>query len=86
MILSKFTVLQLMIAAGISRRLDRSEICRITSCTQGYITKLLNNQAFNDLVKMFGMLPSDNDTKVYRGAGTIIMEVGRLVYSQGEKL
>jgi hypothetical protein len=86
MILGKFTVMQLIIAAGKSRRLDRSEICRISTCTQGYITKLLDKPEFNDLVKMFDMLPPDNDTKIYNGLSTVMMDVGRLIYLHGEKL
>jgi hypothetical protein len=86
MILSKYTVLQLIVACGLSRRLERSEICRISNCTQGYITKLLMKQDFHDLVTMFQLLPPDNDTEEYQGRRTIMMEVGRLIYLYGDKL
>lgn len=86
MILNKFTVLQLSIAAGLSRKLERSEICRIVGCTQGYISKLMNNEDFLDLIKMFDILPPDNDTKEYKGVGTVMMDVGRLLYLHGEKV
>ena len=86
MFLNKYTMVQLMIAAGLARKLERSEICRITGCTQGYITKLLVKPEFDTLVKAFNILPNDKDTQTYNGLSTIMMEVGRLIYLHGEKL
>lgn len=82
--LNNFTVKQLLIAAGLARHLTRTEICRVTGCVNSYITKSLNNSEFTRLVTKFEKLPADKDTKEYKGLGTLLMEVGRLFYQEGE--
>lgn len=77
---------QLIIAAGLARRLERSEICRIVNVTQGYISKLLTREEFNTLVKAFDILPPDTDNIEYKGIGTVMKDVGRLIYMHGEKI
>jgi hypothetical protein len=82
--LNNFTVKQLLIAAGLARKLSRTEICRVTGCVTSYITKSLNRPDFTRLVDRFQKLPADKDTNEYKGLGTLLMEVGRLLYLEGE--
>lgn len=82
--LNDYTVKQLIIACGIARGLTRTEICRISSCVPSYITKIEETEKIKDLIKSFQLLPADKDTKIYQGIGTILLEIGRLIYSIGE--
>lgn len=79
------TIKKLIIAAGLARKLARNEICRIAECVPSYIPYLLHDPEFVGLEKLFEVLPPDNDTKVYKGLGTILMDIGRYIYMMGEK-
>lgn len=82
--INKFTVKQLIIASGTARKLDRKEIARIAKCVPSYITYMDTVDGFSDLIKMFQLLPHDQDTKEYKGLATIYMEIGRLFYGLGD--
>jgi len=83
---SRFTVTQMLIAAGLARQLQRREICRIANCNTSYITRLLRDDSFNELVTMFKGIPFDKDTDTYKGIGTLYLDLGKLIYSYGEKV
>lgn len=82
---NNYTLKQMMIAVCLARGFRRSEICDKVGCSESYITKLLPDELFQDLVKSLKNLQEDKDTKNYRGVGTLMMEVGRWLYSQGER-
>lgn len=86
MFLNQFTVTQMIVAAGLSRKLQRREICRMANCNISYITRLLRNDNFHQLVTLFESLPFDGDSKIYNGIGTLYLDIGRLTYSEGEKI
>ena len=82
--MNDFTLKQLLIAAGLSKGITRTEICRVAECGNSYISKNLNNPEFRKLKQRFSELPEDKDTKEYKGVGTLFMEVGRFLYFEGE--
>jgi len=79
-----YTIKQMMIAVGLAKGLTRIEICRVGGCDNSYITKSLKRDEFNYLIKKFKNLPEDKDTKEYKGISTLYMEIGRLLYTEGE--
>ena len=83
--IKNYTIKQLIIAAGLTRKLDRKEICRIADCVNSYITYVTHTVGFNEIQSMFDHLPYDKDTKEYKGLGTILMDIARLLYNLGEK-
>ena len=85
MLVNSFTLKQLLIAAGLARGIRRAEICRVVDCVQSYITKNLNDENFTKIVIFFKALPADTDTLKYNGVGTLMLDVARLIYSEGEK-
>ena len=80
------TIKQLAIAVGLARQLERKEICRVASCTPSYITRLLREETFKQLIRLVEALPADKDSAVYEGLGTLYLDIGRLIYSRGEKI
>lgn len=84
--LNTFTVKQLIIATGLARGIQRQEICRMANCTPSYITRLLRDEEFRSLSHMFNALPPDKDSAKYDGLGTLYLDIGRLIYSRGEKI
>lgn len=84
--LNSYTFKQLIIAAGLSRKLTRREISRVSDSNLSYLTRLLKLEDFHRLIDMFDNLPVDKDTQNYSGLGTLYADIGRLVYGLGEKL
>lgn len=78
-------MLQLLIAAGLAKGVDKREICRVCQVDDTYLFRLNRKEEFKQLVNMFRALPFDSDTGKYTGLRTLLMEVGRLIYSEGEK-
>lgn len=86
MSVNKLTITQLIVACGLSRNIPRREICRVANCTASYITRLMHEVEFMRLIDMFSNLPVDPDTKMYKGLGTLMQDVGRFIYNHGEKI
>lgn len=84
--LNSFTVMQLLIACGMSRGLSRREICKKADASPAYIVKCMKDDKFLKLVTYFKAMPYDKDTVEYKGLSTLYMDIGRLFYQNGEKI
>lgn len=83
--LSKFTMKQMIFACAKARGITRTNIEYQCNVSPAFITKYQKEPDIIELINMFRLLPFDEDTKVFKGLSTIMMDVSRLIYSVAEK-
>ena len=80
--LEKFTVLQLLLAAGISRHMDRQRMTVILHCSNPYVTKCMKDKNFILLVNLFRLQSKDSEIEEQSDDGNKLrMMVGKLLYN-----
>ena len=84
--LRDFTTKQIFLACGLARGIKRKTLVNDIKVEDSYITKMMKKEDFVTLINMFKTLPPDNDTKIYEGEKTLMMEAGRMFYNIGSKL
>lgn len=62
-----YTVKQLLIAAGLSRRMKVSHICIWVGCEMSYVSNLTKKENFTDLVERFSRLVYSDELKQLNG-------------------
>lgn len=79
-----FTVTQMLLAAGMAKRVKRSSLVRVLDISESYYTKQSKDNSFMKLVDSFRMMPKDKDLEEYKGMGTLLMMVGKYIYTFGD--
>lgn len=84
--ISEFTVKQLMIAAALARGIAWKRILVDVGVSGAYLSKCQKDPDIILMVEEFKLLKPDDDTKDYKGAGTLILLAGQMVYWFGERI
>lgn len=81
-----FTVKQLLIASGISRRIKKQHIMRLVGVTLTYIIRLEDDVDFKRLIATMDALPPDSDHKEFHGISTLYSDAGRFIYNYSTRM